>query len=258
MHNKTKNNVEIHLKTKEGITSSSRYHETKPTETKVDKMKEASIRTTEDKYSKQTNFGTIYVNGQEVFTTIDSCSSITVVHHGITLKSSKAEYEKTNDNSQDYKMLLKNLPETGMDTVMKNDMNNVDNHLPKKHKAVTDHLHFPFGNNETSQCDSHMKNGNNTRQVMEVVEKLNNRVGYGCRTSAWYIVYNNHLQLPANDKLQEDYYMGSEYDISQSMNEDIVHIRDNDREQFADDPRKGACTFDNNQSYSGSNISCGE
>ena len=99
-----------------------------------------------------------------------------------------------------------------------------------------------------------MNNGDNTRQVMEKAEKFDNKVGYVCRTSAWYVVYNNHLQLPASDNLQKDYYVGSEYDISQSMNEDIVQIRDNDREQFADDPRKGARTFDNSWSYSGSNI----
>ena len=38
------------------------------------------------------------------------------------------------------------------------------------------------------------------------------------------------------------------------MNEDIVKIRDNDGEQFADDPRKGARTFNNSWSYSGSNF----
>ena len=109
IHNKTKNNVEIHLKTKEGITSSSRYHETKPTERKVDRMKEASIRTTEDKYSKQTKIGTSYVNGQEVFATFDSCSSITVVHHGIIIKTDEAENKTTDDENQDYKMLWRTL-----------------------------------------------------------------------------------------------------------------------------------------------------
>ena len=115
-------------------------------------------------------------------------------------------------------------------------------------------MHFPFGNDETSHCGNHTKNGDNTRQVMEKAEKFNNKVGYGCCTSAWYVVYNKHLQLPASDKLQSEYYTGSEYEIDQSMNEDIVQIRDNDREQLADDPRKGARAFNNSWSYSGSNI----
>ena len=38
MHYKTKNNVEIHLKAREGITSSNRYHETKHSEIKDDRM----------------------------------------------------------------------------------------------------------------------------------------------------------------------------------------------------------------------------
>ena len=80
-------------------------------------------------------------------------------------------------------------------------MNYADNHLPKKQRAVTNHLHFPFGNDETSQCGSHTINEDNTRQVMEKTEKFNNKVGYGCRTSAWYVVYNNHLRFPASDKL---------------------------------------------------------
>ena len=101
-HNKTKNNVEIHLKAGEGITSSNRYHETKHTEMDDDRIKEASTVTTEDKSSKQTKVGTSYVNGQEVFATFDSCSSITVVHHGITIKTDEAEYETTDDEIKDY------------------------------------------------------------------------------------------------------------------------------------------------------------
>ena len=38
------------------------------------------------------------------------------------------------------------------------------------------------------------------------------------------------------------------------MNENVVQIRDDDEEQFADDPRKGARTFNNSWLYSGSNI----
>ena len=97
IHNKTKNNVEIHLKAGEGITSSNRYLETKHTEIDVDRIKEASTVTTEDKSSKQTKVGTSFFNGQEVFATFDSCSSITVIHHGITLKTDEAENETTDD-----------------------------------------------------------------------------------------------------------------------------------------------------------------
>ena len=107
IHNKTKNNVEIHLKAREGITSSNRYHERKHTEIKDDRIKEASTITTEDKFSKQTKVGTSYVNGQDVFATFDSCSSITVIHHGITLKTDEAKNETTDDEDQDYKMLWK-------------------------------------------------------------------------------------------------------------------------------------------------------
>ena len=80
-----------------------------------DRIKEASTVTTEDKSSKQTKVGTSYVNGQEVFATFDSCSSITVVHHGITLKTDEAENETTDDENQDYKMLWKNPIETDID-----------------------------------------------------------------------------------------------------------------------------------------------
>ena len=48
--------------------------------------------------------------------------------------------------------------------------------------------------------------------------------------------------------------MENEHDISQSMNENIVHVRDDDREQSADDPRKGARILDKSWSYSISSI----
>ena len=145
-------------------------------------------------------------------TTIDSCSSLTVIHHDITIKTGnpdvirteretnsinkdEAKHEPENDDGQGYKMLLEDSLQTDVYTIIKTDMNYADNHVPKKHRAVTNHLHFPFGDDGTSQCDSHMKNGDNNRQVMKEVEKFNNNLGYGCRTSAWYTEYNNHLQL---------------------------------------------------------------
>ena len=70
----------------------------------------------------------------------------------------------------------------------------------------------------------------------------------------WYVMYNNHLQLTASDELQSEYYMRNKNDIDQSMNEDVVQTRDDDEEQFTDDPRRGARTFNNSWLYSGSNI----
>ena len=270
MHDEMKDIVEIHLKTEDNITNSIGHQETKLTVNKVERMGEATIKSTTDKCIETTKFGTTYFNGQEVLTSIDSCSSLTVINHGITIKTvnsdvikteretnsinkDEAMYEHENDDGQDYKMLLEDPLQTDVDTIMKTDMNYADNHVPKKHRAVTNHLHFPFGDDGTSQCDSHMKNGDNNRQVMKEVEKFNGKVGYGCRTSAWYVVYNNHLQLPASE-LQTEYYTGNKYDIDQSMIEDIVQIRDDDGEQFADDPTKGARTFNNSWLYSGSNI----
>ena len=52
--------------------------------------------------------------------------------------------------------------------------------------------------------------------------------------------------------------MESKHDISQSMNENIAQDRDYDREQSADDPRKGARTLDNNWSYSVSSVLFGD
>ena len=54
-----------------------------------------------------------------MFATFDSCSSITVIHHGITLKTDEAENETKDDEDQDYKILWKNPIETDIDAVMK-------------------------------------------------------------------------------------------------------------------------------------------
>ena len=32
-----------------------------------------------------------------------------------------------------------------------------------KHRAMANHLHFPFGNDTTSQCDNYIKNEDNAR-----------------------------------------------------------------------------------------------
>ena len=60
--------------------------------------------------------------------------------------------------------------------------------VPMKNRAVTTHLHFPFGNDRISQCDNHIKNENNARQSMKEVEQFKNHVGYGCRTPARKII----------------------------------------------------------------------
>ena len=142
--------------------------------------------------------GTIYVNGQEVVTTMDSCSSITMIHHCITIKNNETRYETANASSQEVNLVMRNQLEMNVDTVMEKDTDIKDNHFPIRQRAVTNHLHFPFGNDGTSECDNHMKG---SRLVTEEVEKFDNKVGYGCRTSAWYIMYNNHLRLQANDNL---------------------------------------------------------
>ena len=52
LHNKTKKNTGVHLKTKDGK-NSNRHRETKLTGTKGDRIGDTSINTPEDKYSKQ-------------------------------------------------------------------------------------------------------------------------------------------------------------------------------------------------------------
>ena len=151
-------------------------------------------------------------------------------------------------------MLRRNPIEADTDAVMKTDMNYAYNRLIMKQRAVTNHLHFPFDDDEMSHCSSHTKNGDNTRQIKEEAETFHYKVGYGCRTPAWYIINNNHQQLPTSDELQSEDYTGNKYDIGQSMNENVVQIRDDDEEQFADDPRKGARTFNNSWIYYGSYI----
>ena len=43
--------------------------------------------------------------------------------------------------------------------------------------------------------------------------------------------------------MQSEEYTGNKYNIDQSIDEGVVQISNDDGEQFADDPRKGAQTL---------------
>ena len=50
---------------------------------------------------------------------------------------------------------------------MKTDMNYAYSGLTMKQRAVANQLHFPFDNEDTSHCSSHMKTRDNNRQIGE-------------------------------------------------------------------------------------------
>ena len=60
-----------------------------------------------------------------------------------------------------------------------------------KHRAVANHLHFPFGNDRKSQCNNYIKNEDNASPNMKEVEHIKYYVGYGRRTSARYADYTD-------------------------------------------------------------------
>ena len=93
-----------------------------------------------------------------------------------------------------------------------------------KHRAMANHLHFPFGNDTTSQCDNYIKNEDNARPNMKEVGHIKYYVGYGRRTPAWYAEYTDQLHSSASNKLQADYQMKTEHGISRSLEDDIEHI----------------------------------
>ena len=115
-----------------------------------------------------------------------------------------------------------------------------------KQRAVANKLHCPFGNEEMSHCSNHMITGDNTRQIEEESVTFPYKVGYGYCMPAWYILNNNYRNLPASDELQSEEYAGNKYNIDQTMNKDVVQISNDDGEQFADEPRKGARTLNSN------------
>ena len=43
------------------------------------------VRATKNRCRNMSQIGTTYVNGQEVLTAIDSCSSLTLIHHDLTV-----------------------------------------------------------------------------------------------------------------------------------------------------------------------------
>ena len=84
------------------------------------------VRITKDRRRNTTKIGTTYVNGQKVLATFDSCSSLTVIHHDITVTTGNSNIIKTkietnsfdkdeteneteNNVGQDYEIWLENL-----------------------------------------------------------------------------------------------------------------------------------------------------
>ena len=132
-------------------------------------------------------------------------------------------------------------------------MNTGNSRLIMKRRAGANELQFPFDDEDTSQCSIHRKTGDNSRKTEEESVTFPYKVGYGYRMPAWYIMNNNYQNLPASDELQSMEYTENEYNIDQSINEDVVQIDNADEERFADDPRKGTKTL-NNWTYSGSKI----
>ena len=115
-----------------------------------------TIRHGEVKTHKQTEVGTTYINGEKVVSTFDSCSSATVINHGIISKSDKIEIEIRDIEDQGYKMSWRNAVDTDTDS-----MNYVDIHPPGMH------LHFPFSNDKTTHCSNRTKARDNTKQIEE-------------------------------------------------------------------------------------------
>ena len=125
----------------------------------------------------------------------DSCSSATVITHGIIAESDEVEIEIIDIEDQGYKMSWRNAVDTDTDS-----MNYVDIHPPGKH------LHFLFSNDETSHCSNHTKARDNTKQIEEESVIFSYTVGYGYRMSAWYIMNNNYQNLPASDEVHSEEY----------------------------------------------------
>ena len=139
-----------------------------------------TIRHREVKTHKQTEVGTTYINGKKVVPMFDSCSSATVINHGIIAESDEVEIEIRDIEDQGYKMSWRNAVDTDTDS-----MNYVDIHPPGKH------LPFPFSNDETTHCSNHTKARENTKQIEEESVTFPYKVGYGYRMSVWYIMNNN-------------------------------------------------------------------
>ena len=156
----------------------------------------------------------------------DSCSSPTVINRSIITDSDEVEIRITNIEGQSYKMSWRNAVDTDTDS-----MNYMDIHPPGKH------LHFPF--NETAHCSNHTKTRDNNKQIEGESVTFPYIIGYGYRRTAWWMMNNGYLNLPATNEL----HIGEE-----------IEIIDNNENEIIDDPRRGARTLESNQIYSGSRI----
>ena len=140
MHNEMQENVEIQLNQKDNKINIIECQETKLTTNDVEEEEDVMVRVTKDRRRNTTKIGTTYVNGQKVLTTIDSCSSLTVIHHDITVTTGNSniikmkretnsidkdetENETENNVGQDYKIWLENLQQTDEGTI-NTDINN--------------------------------------------------------------------------------------------------------------------------------------
>ena len=103
-----------------------------------------------------------------------------MIHQDIILETDEVEIETAEVKDQeDDEILWENRTETDIDAVMKTGMNTGNNRIVVKRRAIANKLHFPFDNEDTSHCSSHMKTKNDNRQIGEESVTFPYKVGYG-------------------------------------------------------------------------------